>query len=184
MTHIIAMAQALNAPELASLQASRSALMATFTKNYKNAAGWWGTSPTAGAQTAQSMALAIGAVPAADTQVVVDYLTADIANHNGHLAVGIIGQKYFTRQLTANGNAWLAANISMQTDYPSFGWTFNHPVEPATTLWELWDGPSEGPGMNSRNHIMQGAIGMWARSTQERQRHTTLTINSTCANLP
>ena len=161
MTHIIEMAQALNAPELASLQASRAALMATFTKNYKNAAGWWGTSPTDGAQTAQSVALAIGAVPAADTQTVVDYLTADIAKHNGKLSVGIIGQKYFTRQLTANGNAWLAANISLQTEYPSFGWTFNHPTEPATTLWELWDGPSEGPGMNSRNHIMQGAIGVW-----------------------
>lgn len=31
----------------------------------------------------------------------------------------------------------------------------------ATTLWELWDSPSEGPGMNSRNHIMFGSVGAW-----------------------
>eukprot|EP01097_Dermamoeba_algensis_P004256 TRINITY_DN2810_c0_g1_i5.p1 TRINITY_DN2810_c0_g1~~TRINITY_DN2810_c0_g1_i5.p1 ORF type:complete len:188 (-),score=56.66 TRINITY_DN2810_c0_g1_i5:95-658(-) len=34
-------------------------------------------------------------------------------------------------------------------------------VEPATTLWELWDSPFEGPGMNSRNHIMFGGVGEW-----------------------
>jgi alpha-L-rhamnosidase len=31
----------------------------------------------------------------------------------------------------------------------------------ATTLWEIWDSPSEGPSMNSRNHIMFGSVGAW-----------------------
>ena len=33
--------------------------------------------------------------------------------------------------------------------------------EPATTIWELWDSDKEGPGMNSRNHIMFGTVGSW-----------------------
>ena len=35
----------------------------------------------------------------------------------------------------------------MQT-YPSFGYEILDADEPATTVWELWDGPFEGPGMN------------------------------------
>jgi len=35
----------------------------------------------------------------------------------------------------------------------------------ATTIWELWDAPSEGPGMNSRNHIMFGSVGSWFYSS-------------------
>ena len=34
-------------------------------------------------------------------------------------------------------------------------------AEPATTLWELWDSDQQGPGMNSRNHIMFGTVGSW-----------------------
>ncbi|UJR19517.1 hypothetical protein I4U23_022647 [Adineta vaga] len=29
-----------------------------------------------------------------------------------------------------------------------------NPYENAPTTWKLWDVPSEGPGMNSRNHII------------------------------
>jgi len=39
---------------------------------------------------------------------------------------------------------------------------FNNDVEPATSsLWELWDSPTEGPGMNSRNHHMFSSISAW-----------------------
>lgn len=39
---------------------------------------------------------------------------------------------------------------------------FNNDVEPATSsLWELWDSPTEGPGMNSRNHHMFSSISGW-----------------------
>lgn len=31
-------------------------------------------------------------------------------------------------------------------------------AEPATTMWELWNSDQEGPGMNSRNHIMFGTV--------------------------
>ena len=51
--------------------------------------------------------------------------------------------------------------LAQQTTYPSYGWMFTNVWENATTLWELWDSPLEGPGMNSRNHIMFGSIGAW-----------------------
>lgn len=164
LSHIIEMAAAINdSTNHAAFTTLWSELQTEFNNAWFNTAGgYYGSSPTDGAQTAQSCALEIGVVPSDQQATIVQYLVNDIMNnHNGHLAVGIIGQKYLTRALTANGYAYLAANITMQTDYPSFGWAFNHPEEPATTLWELWDGPAEGPGMNSRNHIMQGSIGAW-----------------------
>jgi alpha-L-rhamnosidase len=162
LQQIIEMGQAIgDNGNVTSLLALQTQLIADFNAAWFKGT-YYGNSPTDGAQTAQAAALGVGVVPANLTSTIVSYLVDDIANnHAGHLSVGIFGQKYLTRVLTATGNAWLAANISLQTDYPSFGWAFNHPVEPATTLWELWDGPTEGPGMNSRNHIMQGAIGVW-----------------------
>ena len=116
LSRVIEMAQALGAPELADLVAQRASLMSKFVANY-NMGGYFGTSPTDGAQTANAFALAIGAPAAKDTQTIVDYIVADIAAHAGHAAVGIIGTKYLTRALTAHGNAWLAMNTTLQTDY-------------------------------------------------------------------
>jgi len=51
-----------------------------------------------------------------------------------------------------------------QTTYPSYGYMLaggEYKAEPATTLWELWHSSEEGPGMNSRNHIMFGSVGSW-----------------------
>jgi alpha-L-rhamnosidase len=31
----------------------------------------------------------------------------------------------------------------------------------ATTIWELWNSDTEGPGMNSRNHFALGSVGEW-----------------------
>ena len=161
LANVIEMAEALNAPDTPRLQALWATLAAQFVAAWGNGGAYFGSSPTDGAQTAQAHALGVGVVPAANVGAVTAYLMADIAKHNNHLSVGIIGMKHLSRALTLTGNAYTAVNISLQTDYPSFGWSFNHPDEPATTLWELWNGPSEGPGMNSRNHIMQGAIGAW-----------------------
>jgi len=38
-------------------------------------------------------------------------------------------------------------------------------MEPATTIWELWDSDKEGPGMNSRNHHMFASVGGWLYKT-------------------
>jgi alpha-L-rhamnosidase len=148
LLNVIEMAEALNAPDTPRLQALWATLAAQFNAAWSNGGAYYGSSPTDGAQTAQAHALGAGVVPPANVSAVAAYLMGDIAKHDGHLSVGIIGMKHLMRQLTATGNAYTAVNISLQTDYPSFGWTFNHEYEPATTLWELWNGPTEGPGMN------------------------------------
>lgn len=60
------------------------------------------------------------------------------------------------------GRADVGVTMLQQTEYPSFGWMLTNPYEPATTIWELWDAHQQGPGMNSRNHVMFGGpVGGW-----------------------
>jgi alpha-L-rhamnosidase len=158
--HAIELGSALGAPEVPRLQALWGTLAAQFNAAWARA-GYYGSSPTAGAQCAQAQAIGAGVVPPANLSAVAAYLVADIAAHAQHLSVGIIGQKYLARALTATGHADTAVDVLLQTSYPSFGWAFEHPDEPATALWELWSAPSEGPGMNSRAHVMQASVGAW-----------------------
>ena len=162
--HAIEMAVALNSPDAPRLQALWQTLAGQFNTAWLNGAGFYGTSPTDGAQCAQAQAIGAGVVPAANLSGIASYLAADIAKHAGHVSVGILGMKYLGRALCATGNADIAVTMMLKTDYPSFGWTFNHPDEPATTLWELWNAPTEGPSMNSRAHIMEGSVGAWLYS--------------------
>ncbi len=149
LAHILEMGAALDAPDVPTLRALQATLVAQFNAAWAHNFTFYGSSPTEGAQTAQAAALALGVVPLEHVGAVADYLVSDVAAHGGRtfprhpkrrgenpcpytpnplpcphtdLSVGIIGQKYLTRALTATGNAWLAANISLQTEYPSFGW--------------------------------------------------------------
>jgi len=115
-----------------------------------------------GKQTANALALALpGLVDAANVDGVVKALVADINAHGVHFTTGIVGVAQLFPVLSNNGQHDLALKLAQQTTYPSYGWMFTNAVENATTLWELWDSPNEGPGMNSRNHIMFGSIGAW-----------------------
>ena len=75
----------------------------------------------------------------------------------GHLATGILGTKYVFPVLMDSGNADVAYTVSLQEDYPSWGYMI---ANGATTLWELWK-LETGPGMNSHNHQMFGSIVDW-----------------------
>ena len=55
------------------------------------------------------------------------------------------------RTLTHNGNPELAVKIAANKDYPSWGFMAEHG---ATTIWELWNGNTADPAMNSGNHVM------------------------------
>lgn len=65
--------------------------------------------------------------------------------------------------LTFNQRSDVGVQLNLQTTYPSMGYMIEGKgnSEPATTIWELWDSDVEGPGMNSRNHIMFGSVGSW-----------------------
>ncbi|CAF0899842.1 unnamed protein product [Adineta steineri] len=115
-----------------------------------------------GMQAAQALALALpGVVPANVRGAVVDHLVNDISQKGNHVTTGIVSTAQIYPVLSDNGHHDLALEMISSTTYPSFGYMFTNPYENATTLWELWDSAVDGPGMNSRNHIMFGSVGAW-----------------------
>jgi alpha-L-rhamnosidase len=110
-----------------------------------------------GTQTANTLPLFLG-IPTQREDSAGGRLFDDIVyKHDSHLTTGIIGTKYIMELLTRNGNADLAYDIAVKTDYPSWGYMI---ANGATTLWELWQ-KREGPSMNSHNHPMFGSVGSW-----------------------
>jgi alpha-L-rhamnosidase len=115
-----------------------------------------------GMQAAQVLALALpNVVPNSVRSSVFDHLIGDITQKGNHVSTGIVSTAQLYPLLSDNGHHDLALELVTLTTYPSYGYMFTNPYENATTVWELWDAPSEGPGMNSRNHIMYGSIGAW-----------------------
>ena len=99
--------------------------------------------------------------PAARANVSAALVNDVSSTHSGHWSTGIIGMRYLHAALTSEGASSLALDSLLTVDYPSFGYWFADPLEPATTLNELPDGAAEGPGMNSRNHHMFASVGGW-----------------------
>ena len=54
-------------------------------------------------------------------------------------------------QLCRIGQSNLAYQMASHTSYPSFGYMIENG---ATTIWELWNGDTANPWMNSGNHVM------------------------------
>lgn len=113
-----------------------------------------------GMQTAQVLPLWLDIVPVAAKAALIDHVVKDILeDQNVHVTTGIIGVKYLMLALAANGRQDVVAALAAQTSYPSWGYMIFNDIEPSTTVWELWNAPSEGPGMNSRNHHMYSSVG-------------------------
>lgn len=55
------------------------------------------------------------------------------------------------RELSRRGHADIAYLLATNDTYPSWGYMA---VQGATTIWELWNGDTANPGMNSGNHVM------------------------------
>ena len=63
------------------------------------------------------------------------------------------------RGLTEYDNTNLAYKLASNTTYPSYGYMA---ANGATTIWELWNGNTADPGMNSQNHVMMlGDLLIW-----------------------
>jgi alpha-L-rhamnosidase len=63
------------------------------------------------------------------------------------------------RTLSDNGHADIAYQIATQKTYPGWGYMME---KGATTIWELWNGDTADPAMNSGNHVMQiGDLAVW-----------------------
>lgn len=74
-----------------------------------------------------------------------------LIENKGHISTGVIGTQMLMRGLTENGRADIAYKIATNRDYPSWGYMVENG---ATTIWELWNGNTASPKMNSQNHVM------------------------------
>jgi len=102
--------------------------------------------------TANVLSLAFGLVPDDRKQAVFNNLIEKIeTDYNGHIPVGLVGISYLQRVLTDLGRVDIALRFASETDYPSWGYMLKNN---ATTIWELWNGNTADPSMNSGNHVM------------------------------
>jgi alpha-L-rhamnosidase len=128
---------------------ARNSLLATIRKT------WWNAENSVfanGTQTSSVLALAFGiAVPEQRPALVRSLVTRIRTTDRNHIGTGLIGAQWLMRTLTEIGHASLAFEMATQRTYPSWGYMVEHD---ATTVWELWNGNTADPGMNSRNHVM------------------------------
>ena len=102
--------------------------------------------------TANIISLMQGLVPHGYEQKVFDGLSRRTEkDFNNHVSVGLIGIQFLMRGLTQYGRGDLALKIAANTTYPSWGYMAENG---ATTIWELWNGNTADPAMNSGNHLM------------------------------
>lgn len=110
--------------------------------------------------TANLISLRLGLVPEGDEKAVCDNaVKRTIEECDGHVSVGVLGIQHLMRGLTEYGAKNLAYRIATNETYPSWGYMINRG---ATTIWELWNGDTADPAMNSRNHVMLlGDVLIW-----------------------
>ncbi len=110
--------------------------------------------------TANILPLYFGMVPEGHENDVFENIvdrTEDL--HDGHVSTGVVGIQFLMRTLTEYGRADLALKIATNDTYPSWGYMVRNG---ATTIWELWNGNTADPSMNSANHVMLlGDLILW-----------------------
>lgn len=102
--------------------------------------------------TANILPLAFGLVPKEYRDEVVKNAVASImVTNKGHISSGVIGVQWLLRELSRKGYADVAYLLATNKSYPSWGYMAERG---ATTIWELWNGDTANPEMNSGNHVM------------------------------
>lgn len=109
--------------------------------------------------TANLLPLSFGMVKDTDKEKVFKNITDKIAENGGHISTGVIGTQYLMRGVSAYGRPDLAYQLTTTRTYPGWGYMVENG---ATTIWELWNGNTADPGMNSQNHVMLlGDLMIW-----------------------
>jgi alpha-L-rhamnosidase len=113
-----------------------------------------------GSQTSCLLPLAFDLVPAQERPRVFGHLAKEITESTqGHVGMGLVGGQWLNRVLTDGGRPDIAFRLATNTTYPSLGYMAERG---ATTIWELWNGDTAGPEMNSDNHVMLvGDLVIW-----------------------
>ncbi len=101
--------------------------------------------------TANLLPLAMGLVPDESKGAVEQNLLEVLARGDNHVSCGVIGIQWLMRCLSDMGKGDIAYQMATQTSYPGWGYMIENG---ATTIWELWNGNTANPAMNSGNHVM------------------------------
>ncbi|MBQ0072716.1 MAG: family 78 glycoside hydrolase catalytic domain [Prevotella sp.] len=102
--------------------------------------------------TANILSLAFDIVPEDCRKDVINNVVENIiVKNDGHTPCGVIGISHLLRTLTRNGYGDVAYLLATNKTYPSWGYMAENG---ATTIWELWNGDTADPAMNSGNHVM------------------------------
>jgi alpha-L-rhamnosidase len=102
--------------------------------------------------TANLLPLYFGMIPEKYREGVFNNMVNVILEKNkGHISTGMVGVQWLMRGLTENGRADIAYKLATNTGYPGWGYMAENG---ATTIWELWNGNTADPSMNSHNHVM------------------------------
>ncbi|MCH4156598.1 MAG: glycoside hydrolase family 78 protein [Muribaculaceae bacterium] len=110
--------------------------------------------------TANMLSLRLGLVPTGyESKVFDNIIKKTEIDCNGHVSAGVLGIQHLMRGLTERGKVDLAYKIVTNDTYPSWGYMAKNG---ATTIWELWNGNTADPAMNSGNHVMLlGDLVIW-----------------------
>lgn len=110
--------------------------------------------------TANLLSLEFGLVPDGDEErVLQNIVDVTCDTYGDHVSCGVLGMQHLMTCLTHRGHLDQAMRIILQKDYPSFGYMIE---KGATTIWELWNGDTANPAMNSANHVMLlGDVLVW-----------------------
>lgn len=102
--------------------------------------------------TANLLPLYLGIAPDSLREAIFNnvYNKIKIENHM-HISTGVIGTQWLMRTLTDFQRSDIAYTLASNRDYPSWGYMVENG---ATTIWELWNGNTANPQMNSQNHVM------------------------------
>ena len=106
------------------------------------------------------LALYMDLVPENKKKTIAGTIEDIIVNENkGHLSTGMIGTKWIMRTLTDHNRTDIAYQLATNKTYPSWGYMIENG---AKVIWELWNGNTASPRMNSYNHVMMlGDLIIW-----------------------
>ena len=138
-----------NKSDINGFAADAGKVKLAFNKNFYNSVEAQYSNNTV---TANILALAFNLVPKGDDEKVFRNIENKIlVENNGHISTGVIGTQWLMRWLTKYNRADIAFKLASNDTYPSWGYMAKNG---ATTIWELWNGNTADPKMNSQNHVM------------------------------
>jgi alpha-L-rhamnosidase len=141
--------------DIAGFTAMAARSKAAFNKRFYHKEGFYGDNTL----TDNILPVAFGLVENENKEKLVGQIASIINKNNGHLSTGLIGVQWLMRTLSEIGRPDLAYTIASKKTYPSWGYMIENG---ATAIWELWNGNTANPKMNSQNHVMMlGDLLIW-----------------------